>query len=276
MKVRFFFNLLCMLVMIGSDAQVVKPLPAYLTMTAQHNPFRIVNKKRRKQQAVVYHLHYHHVKTVQQMLLQAHLLKKSDIMVVDVANNLLWVDAGMHTQASIGRLLKAIDQPPRELEIKAKIVDVNTRFVKTLGVNFGTTQVVANQGRFATLMLGGFHIGQFNLAVTKLAANALLWLQLSALEKEGRGQVIASPNLLTENRHSADIESGDEIPYQEKTGQGNTTIAFKKAVLRLKVTPEIEGSNHVLLKIMMNQDKVSPLTVVGVPAIDTREIHTDV
>ena len=105
---------------------------------------------------------------------------------------------------------------------------------------------------------------------------SLLDLELAALESEGRGKVISSPKLLTADRQAAYIESGAEIPYQEKTKRGDTSITFKKAVLSLKVTPEIVAEDTVNLLLQLNQDKVSQLTVNGVPVIDTRKIQTQV
>ena len=99
-------------------------------------------------------------------------------------------------------------------------------------------------------------------------------MELTALESQGRGKVISSPKLLTADRQAAYIESGSEIPYQEKTKEGDTSTTFKKAVLSLKVTPEVVDNNFINLIIQLNQDKVSHLTVNGVPAIDTRKIQT--
>ncbi len=77
------------------------------------------------------------------------------------------------------------------------------------------------------------------IALAKLGNNVLLDLELSALESEGRAEIIASPRLMTINQQSATIESGEDIPYQEATSSGATAVAFKKAVLSLKVTPQI-------------------------------------
>jgi type IV pilus assembly protein PilQ len=98
-------------------------------------------------------------------------------------------------------------------------------------------------------------------------------MELAALENEGHAKIISNPRLLTVNSKPAYIEAGAEIPYQEKTSSGATNIAFKKAVLSLKVTPEIIAKKISLL-IELNQDKVSELVVGGVPAIDTRAIKT--
>ena len=114
------------------------------------------------------------------------------------------------------------------------------------------------------------------LALAKLGNDVLLDLELSALETEGRGDVIASPRLITTNQHPALIEAGEEIPYQEATSSGATSTAFKKAVLSLQVTPQITPDNKVVLELKVNQDRASPVTFNGVPSIITKVIETTV
>ena len=99
-------------------------------------------------------------------------------------------------------------------------------------------------------------------------------MELAALESEGHGKVISRPKLITLDHEPAYIDSGEDIPYQERTAEGNTNVAFKRAALSLRVTPEIIVNNKILLHINVNQDKVSALTIQGVPAIDTQEIKT--
>jgi type IV pilus assembly protein PilQ len=82
--------------------------------------------------------------------------------------------------------------------------------------------------------------------------------------------------LFTANQQTASIESGEEIPYQEISKSGGTGIAFKKAVLSLKVTPQIMPGNRVLLQLQVNQDKPSNRMVLGVPAISTRQMSTNI
>jgi type IV pilus assembly protein PilQ len=101
-------------------------------------------------------------------------------------------------------------------------------------------------------------------------------LELSALESAGEAQIIASPRLLTMDRTPAVIEAGSEIPYQERSSRDSTSITFKKAVLSLKVTPQIMDNHHILLKLQVNQDKPSALQVQNAPAIDTRSLQTQV
>jgi type IV pilus assembly protein PilQ len=114
------------------------------------------------------------------------------------------------------------------------------------------------------------------VAIAKLGQGTLLDLELSALEREGRARIVSDPELITSNRQPALIESGQEIPYQEKTSSGATSVAFKKAVLSLKVTPEITPENRILLNLTVNQDKVDTLSVNGVPAISTQQVQSQV
>ena len=101
-------------------------------------------------------------------------------------------------------------------------------------------------------------------------------MELSALENEGHGELISSPSLFTANQQTAFIESGEEIPYQEISRSGATGVAFKKAVLSLRVTPQVMPGNQVLLQLQINQDKPSNRVVLGVPAIATRQISTHI
>ncbi len=109
-----------------------------------------------------------------------------------------------------------------------------------------------------------------------LPDTSLLDIQLAALEQNGRGELISSPSLFTANQQTASIESGEEIPYQEATNSGATSVVFKKAVLSLKVTPHVLPDNKVLLHLRVTQDKPSQRDVLGVPAITTRQITTNI
>jgi len=109
-----------------------------------------------------------------------------------------------------------------------------------------------------------------------LADSSLLDVKLAALEQEGRGELISSPSLLTASRQTASIEAGEEIPYQEASSSGATTVVFKKAVLSLKVTPQILPDKKILLQLQINQDRPNTRVVLGVPAISTRQMITNV
>ena len=104
----------------------------------------------------------------------------------------------------------------------------------------------------------------------------LLQLQLSALIAEGRGEEIASPRVITANQNEALIESGLEIPFQRATSSGATSVEFKEAVLSLTVTPQITPDDRIIMDLEVNQDSINPLRVLGVPAINTRSVTTQV
>jgi len=118
------------------------------------------------------------------------------------------------------------------------------------------------------------------LALTLLDSDYLVDLELSAAQAEGRGEIVSSPRLITANQREATIEQGVEIPYQESSSSGATTTQFKKAVLSLKVTPQITPDNRVILDLTVSKDSVGQLvqSATGglVPSIDTREIVTQV
>lgn len=118
------------------------------------------------------------------------------------------------------------------------------------------------------------------LGFTILGADYLLDLELSALETEGRGEVISTPRVVTANQQEALIRQGVEIPFQEATSSGATNVQFKEAVLQLKVTPLITPDKRVIMDLEVNQDNVGEIfTGIGgaeIPSIDTRAVQTQV
>lgn len=196
----------------------------------------------------------------------------------DIRTNQLWITDDTTHIKSIQHIVHKLDVPVAEVLIKARIVSVDDNFVHTLGVIFGTELNQSMGGDAFTMDMptrsgGG---GVINFPIVKLGNGRLLDLELSALEQQGHAEVISSPELMVSNRQTAIIESGEEVPYQEKTGQGNTSVAFKKATLRLKVTPCIMPGKRILLHLTVNQDKISTLLINGVPAIRTQQLTTQV
>jgi type IV pilus assembly protein PilQ len=118
------------------------------------------------------------------------------------------------------------------------------------------------------------------LAFALLGSDYIVDLELSAAQAEGRGEVKSSPHIITANQKEAIILQGTEIPYQQAASSGATTVEFKKAVLSLKVTPQITPDNRIILDLDVKKDSVGAVLVssggVGVPSIDTREITTQV
>jgi type IV pilus assembly protein PilQ len=118
------------------------------------------------------------------------------------------------------------------------------------------------------------------IALTLLDSDYVVDLEISAAQSEGRGEIVSSPRVITANGKEASIEQGVEIPYQESASSGATTTQFKKAVLSLKVTPQITPDNRIILDLTISKDNVGqvvPSATGGfVPSIDTREIVTQV
>ena len=115
-----------------------------------------------------------------------------------------------------------------------------------------------------------FAISLFNSAVTRL-----LNLEISAAEADGKGKIVSSPRIVTADQVKALIEQGTELPYQQATSSGATSIAFRKANLKLEVTPQITPEGNIILNVDVNKDSVGASTSAG-PSIDTKQVTTEV
>lgn len=115
--------------------------------------------------------------------------------------------------------------------------------------------------------------GQFALAL--LGDDYLLQLELTAMQNEGRGEVVSSPRVITSNQTEAVIRQGVEIPYQQASSSGATNVSFKSAVLELKVTPQITPDDRVIMDLAVSKDSVGDVTA-GIPSINTRNVQTQV
>jgi type IV pilus assembly protein PilQ len=119
--------------------------------------------------------------------------------------------------------------------------------------------------------------GTFALAI--LDDDYLVDLELSAIQAEGNGEVISSPRVITANQKEAKIEQGVEIPYQEASSSGATSVQFKSAVLSLTVTPQITPDDRIIMDLFVTKDSVGAIIDTGtgsVPSIDTRSVQTQV
>ena len=143
-----------------------------------------------------------------------------------------------------------------------------------------------NVPRYSAVSVCGYHIREsgatpaqemaYGLAIAK-ASSAVVQLELSALQIEGQGEIISSPRVITANQKKAVIEQGVEIPYQEATSSGATSVSFKEAVLQLEVTPHITPDDRVIMDLKVNKDNPDfTRAVLGVPPVDTRELETSV
>lgn len=126
-----------------------------------------------------------------------------------------------------------------------------------------------------TTSFSGVSPATFALSLFGATANRFLNLEISALEAEGKGNIVSSPRVITADQTKARIEQGEEIPYQQATSSGATSVAFKKASLRLEVTPQITPEGNVILDLEVNKDSRGALTAAG-PAINTKQVKTQV
>lgn len=222
----------------------------------------------------------------------------------DMRTNTIWLQDVPEKLLIIQNFVHRLDVPVKQISIEARIVNVDTQYEQELGVRFGTTQIHNNlttklngttdvaTAAQSTAINNSFNklnvdlpatntgitggASSIGLALAKLGNGTLLDLELSALESEGGGEIISKPHLMTNNDQAAIILSGEEIPYQETTASGATSVTFKKAVLSLSVTPQINPNGKIGLTLKVNQDRPSNTLIHGVPAINTHEIETHV
>ena len=122
---------------------------------------------------------------------------------------------------------------------------------------------------------GGYNPASFAVSLFSYAANRFLNMELSALEADGKGKIVASPRVVTADQTKALIEQGTEYPYQQSTSSGATAVAFKKATLKLEVTPQITPEGNVILDVDVTKDSRGETTAQGI-AINTKHVRTQV
>ncbi len=142
-------------------------------------------------------------------------------------------------------------------------------------VNTGSITSNANFVNLPASAIGGFGAAGAALTLFNASLSRFLSLEVSALEADGRGKIISSPRVITADKVKASIEQGTEIPYQEASSAGNTSVQFKKATLRLEVTPQITPEGAIFLDVKVNKDSPGQQTLSG-PAIDTKNVQTQV
>jgi type IV pilus assembly protein PilQ len=238
------------------------------------------------------------------------LLSKRGSVVVDQRTNQLFVQDTAARLEEVRRLLQRIDIPVPQVMIEARIVEADDRFSQNLGARFGfaritngewlnagagssfgtgggsgtnsitiggTTVTNPNFVNLPAAGLGGFSPGTIGLTLFNSSVTRLLNLELSALEADGRGKIISSPRVITADKVKALIEQGTEIPYQAATSSGATQIQFRKAVLKLEVTPQITPEGAIFLDVKVNRDSPSAIATGGAGvAIDTKAVQTQV
>ena len=243
------------------------------------------------------------------------ILSKRGSAVVDARTNTLFVQDTPSRLEEVRRVLAKIDVPVRQVMIEARIVEANDTFSKNLGARLGLielgpsgrsplgsnagvranvgaeivntgqalgivqgTPVINGPGLNANLPAAGlnsFNAGQLTFILFNSSLSRFLSLEVSALEADGKGKIIASPRVLTADQVEAVIEQGTEIPYQQATSSGATSVSFRKANLALKVKPQITPDGNIIMTLDVNKDQPGANTPAGVQ-INTKHVKTEV
>lgn len=222
----------------------------------------------------------------------------------DARTNTISVRETSEKLGEIRRLVTTWDVPVRQVSIEARIVRAQTNVAQDLGVRWGGAgfdvsgnnvfSVGGSQGTLSETRQaaggGGNNISfpgalAVDLGVSAQGASsfALGWgsddflvdLELSALESDGRAEVVSQPRVVTADRQTASIKSGEEIPYQEASSSGATSVSFKEAALSLEVTPQITPDDKIIMDLVVNQDSRGEVTA-GIPSINTNSVTTQV
>ncbi|MDT0582336.1 MULTISPECIES: type IV pilus secretin PilQ family protein [Alteromonadaceae] len=229
------------------------------------------------------------------------ILSQRGNVTVDTRTNTLLIRDTQESIDEARRVIEALDIPVKQVLIESRMVTVRDNVDEQLGVRWGFTGAGGSNTSTSGSIVGADTAGQgivpdigdrlnVNLPVSSAAGaigfqiadlidGNILDLELSALESENKGEIIASPRITVANQQEAYIEQGTEIPFVQATSSGATSVTFKKAVLSLKVTPHITPDNRIILNLVVTQDTrgdtVSTSTGPAV-AIDTQEISTQV
>ncbi|MBQ0761644.1 type IV pilus secretin PilQ family protein [Marinobacter psychrophilus] len=204
----------------------------------------------------------------------------------------------------IRRLVSTWDVPVRQVSIEARIVRAQTNVAESLGVRWGGASF-GNNGNNSTVVGGSLDTvgsvmsagaanstsvtfpgalavdlgvsgdGASSFAVGFSGGDFLVDLELSALESDGKAEIVSQPRVVTADRQTASIKSGQEIPYQEASSSGATSTSFKEAVLSLEVTPQITPDDKIIMDLEVTQDSRGEDTPSG-PAINTNSVTTQV
>lgn len=197
------------------------------------------------------------------------------------------------------RIVAQLDIPVRQVMIEARIVEANVDYDKSLGVRWGGS--VRNKGNWnasgvsnganASSTIGtpgststnspfvdmGAAGNTSGIGIAFITDNVLLDLELTAMEKTGNGEIVSQPKVVTSDKETAKILKGTEIPYQEASSSGATSVAFKEASLSLEVTPQITPDNRIIMEVKVTKDEPDYLNKVqDVPPIKKNEVNAKV
>ncbi|WP_339803752.1 type IV pilus secretin PilQ [uncultured Marinobacter sp.] len=222
----------------------------------------------------------------------------------DVRTNTISVRETNQKIEEIRRLINTWDIAVRQVSIEARIVRAQTNVAESLGIRWGGAaydvsgdNVFSVGGGLGTLQetrdaagggsgvisfpgalavdLGVSDAGASSFAIGWGSDNFLIDLELSALESDGKAELVSQPRVVTADRQTATIKSGEEIPYQKASSSGATSVSFKEALLSLEVTPQITPDNKIIMDLRVNQDSRGEVTA-GIPSINTNEVTTQV
>ena len=231
---------------------------------------------------------------------------KGTVMAEPRTNQLFFLDTPAYLK-QLQAVIQQLDVPVRQVLIEAKIVEAEEQFGKSLGTRLGGVYAASfappfsASGRSVNVALGaqglpatggvqpGYMVnlpagpaGQalyapatFAVSLFNAGANQFLNLEISAMEADGKGRVVASPRVITADQTKALIEQGTELPYQVSNGNGAASISFRKANLKLEVTPQITPEGAVVLELDIAKDSVGQITTAGY-AINTKHVKTQV
>ncbi len=227
----------------------------------------------------------------------ARILSNRGSVIAEPRTNQLFVTDIPSRLEQVQDLIAKLDVPVRQVLIEARIVEASDSFGKSLGVrlggrplsidgnsnsSFGSSYTVGSPatvpGNFVQLPgvgQNGFPASTFAVSIFNAAKTRFLNLEISAAEADGKGKIVSSPRIVTADQVKALIEQGTELPYQQATSSGATSIAFRKANLKLEVTPQITPEGGIILNVDVNKDSVGRATDNGF-AIDTKHIQTQV
>jgi len=234
----------------------------------------------------------------------AELISDRGFVSSDVRTNTISVRETTDKLEEIRKLVATWDVPVRQVSIEARIVRAQTNVAENLGISWGgaaynvsgdnvfsiggsqgaveearqaaggTSSTITFPGALA-VDLGVSGDGASSFAIGWGSDDFLVDLELSALESDGQAEVVSQPRVVTADRQTATIKSGEEIPYQEASSSGATSVSFKEAVLSLEVTPQITPDDKIIMDLVVNQDSRGEVTA-GIPSINTNEVTTQV
>ncbi|WP_440903138.1 type IV pilus secretin PilQ [Catenovulum sp. SX2] len=230
----------------------------------------------------------------------AGMLSERGTVTVDERTNTLLIRDTAKGIDNIKKLVTILDIPVKQVTIESRIVTVNDNLSEELGIRWGFSDQQNTDGVSGTIsgantiangtipsLTDRLNVnlpvanpaGSIGLSIARLDDGTILDLELSALETENKGEIIASPRITTANQKTAYIEQGTEIPFVQASSSGATAVTFKKAVLSLQVTPQITPDNKIVLDLVITQDTRGDTVATptgSAVAIDTQEIGTQV